>query len=104
MQTVLAEDNIEWSALDFSTDPPSHRSFRPSWPRITSSGAPWTSVQTRPHIGHSEWSLRISVSPENSKICLQKERNWLSRARSWRQLESRTLLIFITVRVRTRID
>ena len=28
MQTVLAEDNIEWSALDFSTDPPSHRSFR----------------------------------------------------------------------------
>ena len=28
MQTALAEDNIQWSALDFSTDPPSQRSFR----------------------------------------------------------------------------
>ena len=28
MQTALAQDNIEWSALDFSTDPPSKRSFR----------------------------------------------------------------------------
>ena len=28
MQTNLAEDNIQWSALDFSTDPPSHRTFR----------------------------------------------------------------------------
>ena len=28
MQTALAEDNIQWSALDFSTDPPSQRTFR----------------------------------------------------------------------------
>ena len=28
MQTVLAEDRLEWSALDFSSEPPSQRTFR----------------------------------------------------------------------------
>ena len=29
MQTVLSDDpDLEWSALDFSTDPPSYRTFR----------------------------------------------------------------------------
>ena len=28
MQTVLAEDRLEWSALDFSSEPPTQRTFR----------------------------------------------------------------------------